>query len=110
MQEEMSSMDKNKVWALVDIPSGRTTIGNKWVFKVKCKADGSIDKYKAHLVVEGYTQREGIDHGDKFSLIVRFASICLILTIVAHLDLELFQMDVKTMFLNGDLDEETYMD
>ena len=61
MQEEMSSMDKNNVWELVDLPPGRKTIGNKWVLKVKRKADGSIDRYKALLVAKGYTQREGID-------------------------------------------------
>ena len=62
MQEEMSSMDKNDVWELVDLPPRRKTIGNKWVLKVKRKADGSIDRYKARLVAKGYTQREGIDY------------------------------------------------
>ena len=109
MQEEMSSMDKNNVWELVDLSPGRKTIGNKWVLKVKRKEDGSIDKYKARLLVKGYTQREGIDYEDTFSLVVRFASICLILSIVAKQDLEFFQMDVKTAFLNGELDEEIYM-
>lgn len=106
----MSSMAKNKVWELVDLPPGRKTIGNKWVLKIKRKADGSIDKYKARLVAKGYTQREGIDYEETFSPVVRFVSIRLILAIVAHLDLELFQMDVKTAFLNGELDEEIYMD
>jgi hypothetical protein len=109
MQEEMSSMDKNNVWELDDLPFGRKTIGNKWVLKVKRKADGSIDRYKARLVAKGYTQREGIDYEDTFSPMVRFASIRLILSIVAKQDLELFQMDVKTAFLNGELDEEIYM-
>ena len=102
-------MDKNNVWELVDLPPGRKTTGNKWVLKVKRKTDGLIDRYKACLVAKGYTQREGIDYEDTFSPVVRFASIRLILSIVAKQDLELFQMDVKTAFLNGELDEEIYM-
>ncbi|KAL0307491.1 UNVERIFIED_CONTAM: Retrovirus-related Pol polyprotein from transposon TNT 1-94 [Sesamum angustifolium] len=105
MKEEMSSMAKNNVWELVDLPTGRKTIGNKWVLKVKRKADGSIDKFKARLVLKGYTQKEGIDYEETLFPVVRFASVRLILAIVAHLDLELFQMDVKTAFLNGELDE-----
>ncbi|KAL0293569.1 UNVERIFIED_CONTAM: Retrovirus-related Pol polyprotein from transposon TNT 1-94 [Sesamum angustifolium] len=106
----MSSMAKNNVWELVDLPTGRKTIGNKWVLKVKCEADGSIDKFKARLVAKGYTQKEGIDYEETFFQVVRFASIHLILAIVAHLNPELFQMDVMTTFLNGELDEEIYID
>uniref|UniRef100_A0A2N9GY50 Reverse transcriptase Ty1/copia-type domain-containing protein n=1 Tax=Fagus sylvatica TaxID=28930 RepID=A0A2N9GY50_FAGSY len=109
MQEEMSSMDKNNVWELVDLLLGRKTIGNKWVLKVKRKADGSIDRYKLRLVAKGYTHQEGIDYEDTFSPVMRFSSIRLILSIVAKLDLELFQMDVTTAFLNGELYEEIYM-
>ncbi|KAK4397695.1 Retrovirus-related Pol polyprotein from transposon TNT 1-94 [Sesamum angolense] len=106
----MSSMAKNNVWELVDLTTKRKTIGNKWVLKVKRKADGSINKFKARLVAKGYTQKKGIDYEETFSPIVRFASVRLILAIVAHLDLELFQMDAKTAFLNGELDEEIYID
>ncbi|KAL0336693.1 UNVERIFIED_CONTAM: Retrovirus-related Pol polyprotein from transposon TNT 1-94, partial [Sesamum radiatum] len=110
MKEEMSSMAKNNVWELVDLSTGRKTIRNKWVLKVKRKADGSINKFKVRLGVKGYTQKEGIDYEETFSPVVRFASVRLILAIVAYLDMELFQMDVKTAFLNGELDEEIYMD
>ena len=108
IEEEMESMKKNKVWELVDIPKGRKAIGNKWVLKIKRKADNSIERYKARLVAKGYTQQEGIDFEETFSPVVRFTSIRLILAIVAQLDLELHQMDVKTAFLNGDLEEEIY--
>ena len=109
MKDELSSMDKNSVGELVDLPPGRKAIKNKWVLKVKRKADGSIDKYKARLVVKGFTRQEGIDYDETFSPVVRVASIRLTLSIVAQLDLELYQMDVKTAFLNGELDEEIYM-
>ena len=110
MRDEMDSMAKNQVWEFVDLLPGRKTIGNKWVLKIKCKADGLIDKYKACLVAKGYTLRKVIDYEETFSPVVRFVFIHLILAIIAHLDLELFQMDVKTAFLNGELDDEIYMD
>ena len=109
MVEEMESMIQNHVWDLVDLPPGRRAIGNKWILKIKRKADGSINRYKARLVAKGYTQMEGIDFEETFSPVVKFVSIRVILAFVAHYDLELHQMDVKTAFLNGDLDEEIYM-
>ena len=110
MQEELDSMSKNQVWELVDLPKRRKSVGNKWVLKIKRKADGSIDRYKARLVAKGFTQIEGVDYEETFSPVVRFASIRLILSLVSSLDLELYQMDVKTAFLNGELEEEIYMD
>lgn len=104
----MDSMMLNHAWDLVDLPLRRKAIGSKWVHKIKRKADASIERYKALLVAKGYTQLEGIDYEETISPVVRFNSIRLILAIVAYLDLELHQMDVKTAFLNGELEEEIY--
>ena len=110
MEEELESMKVNQVRELVDLPKGRRAIGNKWVLKIKHKADGSIERFKAHLASKGFTQHEGIDYEETFSHVVRFTSIRLILALVTCLDVKLHQMDVKTGFLNGELDEEIYMD
>ena len=78
---------------------------NKWIHTIKCGADGKPIKRKSRLVAKGFTQQEGIDYDETFSSVVRFSSIRLILTLVAAMNLELHQMDVKTAFLNGKLDE-----
>ena len=103
-------MRSNYVWDLVDLPLYRKAIGNKWVLRVKWKAYDIIERYKACLLAKGYNQQEGIDYEETFSPMVRFASIRLILAIIAHMDLELHHMDVKIAFLNGELEEEIYME
>jgi len=96
----MESMKTNQVWGSVDLPLGQRFIGNKWILKIKHKVDGLIEHYKARLVAKSYTQEEGIDYKDTFSPLVRITLVRLILAIVAHMDFELYQMDVKTVFFN----------
>ncbi|KAM1839706.1 hypothetical protein ACFX14_014506 [Malus domestica] len=101
---------KNHTWELVDLPPGNKPLGFKWIFKRKMKADGSINKYKARLVAKGYKQREGLDYFDTYSPVTRITSIHMLIAIAVIHNLEIHQMDVKTAFLNGELDEEIYME
>lgn len=94
----------------MDLPPGCKTIGCKWVLRKKFKLDGTIDKYKARLVTKGFKQQVDIDFFDTFSPVTRVTSIRLLIAVAAIRDLKIHQMDVKTTFLNGDLDEEIYMD
>ena len=106
MEDEMTSMSHNKVWSLVDFPYGCRLIGCKWVFKTKCYAKGQVERYKARLVVKGYSQREGIDFKETFCPVSIKVSLYIIMAIMAHFDFELHRMDVRTSFLNGDLVED----
>ena len=109
MQEEMHSLLKNDSYELVELPKGRKALRNKWVFKLKKDSDGKLLKYKARLVVKGFGQKKGIDFDEIFSPVVKMSSIRVVLSLTASLDLELEQLDVKTAFLHGDLNEEIYM-
>ncbi|TKC11876.1 hypothetical protein FA727_23745, partial [Robertmurraya kyonggiensis] len=109
MEDEMQSMSSNGVWDLVEIPEGAKTVGCKWVYKTKRDSKGNIERYKARLVAKGYTQKEGIDYNETFSPVSCKDSFRVIMAVVAHYNLELHQMDVKTAFLNGDLEENIYM-
>ena len=109
MVDEMASLHKNETWNLVELSAGRKPIGSNWVFKKKTNSEGKVEKYKARLVSKGYSQVPGIDFGDIFSPIAKVASIRLLLSVAAAFYFEVEQMDVKTTFLHGDLEEEIYM-
>ena len=109
MKAEMQSMDDNQVWNLIDPPEGLKTIGCKWVFKRKTDMHGIVQTYKARLVAKGFKQIHGIDYDETFSPVAMLKSIRILLAIAAHYDYEIWQMDVKTAFLNGNLTEDVYM-
>ncbi|KAJ0865779.1 putative RNA-directed DNA polymerase [Helianthus annuus] len=110
MQDEMNSLYENNTFELVKFPKGKKVLKNKWVYKVKTEEHTSRPRYKARLVVKGFSQRKGIDFDEIFSPVVKMSSIRVILGLAASLDLEVEQMDVKTAFLHGDLDKEIYME
>nr|AAP53968.1 retrotransposon protein, putative, Ty1-copia subclass [Oryza sativa Japonica Group] len=109
MEQEYSAFMSNKTWHLVPPTQGKNIIDCKWMYKIKRKADGSIDRYKARLVAKGFKQRYGIDYEDTFSLVVKAATIRLILSIAVSKGWSLRQLDVQNAFLHGYLEEEVYM-
>jgi histone deacetylase 1/2 len=109
MDVEYKALMNNKTWQLVPPPNGKNVIDCKWVYKVKRKADGTIDRYKARLIAKGFRQRYGIDYEDTFSPVVKAATIRLILSIVVSRGWTLRQLDVQNAFLHGILEEEVYM-
>ncbi|GKB38952.1 peroxidase 9 [Tanacetum coccineum] len=101
IKSKIDSILPNHTWELVDLPSSYKPLGYKWIFKKKIKADGTINKYQASLVIKGFRQHESLDYCDTYSLVIRT-----ILAIATLSNLEVHQMDVKMTFLNGDLEEE----
>lgn len=110
-QDEMTSVEANETWELIERPKGQKTIGCRWLFKRKAGIAGvEPPRYKGRLVAKGYSQKEGIDYQEIFAPVVKHVSIRYILSAVAHFDMELQQMDVKTAFLHGNLDEFIVME
>ena len=110
MQDEMKSLHENKTFELVKLPKGKKALKNKWVFRIKREEHNLQPRFKARLVVKGFSQRKGIDFDEIFSPVVKMTSIRTVLGLAASLDLEIEQMDVKTAFLHGNLEEEIYME
>nr|GFC92706.1 retrovirus-related Pol polyprotein from transposon TNT 1-94 [Tanacetum cinerariifolium] len=109
MQEELDQFVRLKFWRLVPRPEGKTIIKTKWIFKNKKDKSSLVIRNKARLVAVGYSQQEGIDHDETFAPVARIEAIRLFLAYAAHKDFTVFQMDVKTAFLNGILKEEVYV-
>jgi hypothetical protein len=109
MKSEIGSMYENNVWTLVDLPDDLQAIENKWIFKKKTDADGNVTIYKARLVAKDFRQVQGVDYDETFSSVAMLKSVRIMLAIAAFYNYEIWQMDVKTAFLNGFLKEELYM-
>ena len=106
MNEEMRALQKNSTWEVVDLPKGKIPVGCRWVFTIKYKADGTIERCKARLVAKGYTQTYGIDYMETFSPVAKINTIRILLSLAVNLDWPLHQFDVKNAFLHGTLQEE----
>nr|GEX89867.1 zinc finger, CCHC-type [Tanacetum cinerariifolium] len=109
INDEMDSIMGNNTWVLTDLPSGCRPLGCKWIFKRKMKIDRTVEKFKARLVIQGFNQKSGIDYFDTYALVTRISTIRLLIAMTSIHNLIIHQMDVKTTFLNGYLEEEVYM-
>ena len=110
MKKKMSSLNKNQTWELVPRPKDKSIVGCKWIYKAKEGTNNSKPiRFKARLVAKGFTQKEGVDYNEIFSLVVKYTTIRVILALVAFFDRELEQLDVKIAFLHGDLEEKIFM-
>ncbi|GJX56868.1 retrotransposon protein, putative, ty1-copia subclass [Tanacetum coccineum] len=110
MNVQMQSMKENDVWVLVKLPPNARTVGSKWLFKKKTDMDGAVYIFKARLVAKGFTQTYRVDYEETFSLVADIRAIRILIAIATYYDYEIWQMDVKTAFLNGHLFEEVYME
>jgi hypothetical protein len=110
MTEEYQTIMKNDVWDVVPRPEGKSVVTSKWIYKIKHAVDGSIEKHKARFVARGFSHVEGIDYEETFALVARYTSIYTSIALAASMGWRLHQMDVKTAFLNGEIEEEVYIE
>ena len=110
MVEEYDSILKNNAWEIDPRPVDKSMVGSRWIYKVKKAANGSVEKYKAKFLAWGFSQIEGIDYEETFAPITRYSSMRTILSLSAQMGWHIHQMDVKTAFLNGIIEEEVYIE
>ena len=110
MQDELNQFERNKVWTLVPRPKHHPIIGTKWVFRNKMNEQGVITRNKARLVAKGYNQEEGIDYDETYGPVTKLEAIRMLLAFASFMDFKLYQMNVKSAFLNGFIEEEVYVE
>jgi hypothetical protein len=109
MDDELGSIRDNNTWKLVDLPNNHKAIGLKWVYKIKKDTEGKLVKHKARLVDKGYVQEQGVDFEEVFASVARMESVRLLMALATQESRKLHHMDVKSAFLNGELEEEVYV-
>ncbi|XP_075095503.1 uncharacterized protein LOC142173754 [Nicotiana tabacum] len=110
MKQEIKALEDNMTWEIVDLPKGKNTIGSKWVYKIKYKANENVERFKARLVAKGYSQKEGLDYHETFSPVAKMVTVRPVIAVAASQWWTMYQMDVYNAFLQGDLYEEVYME
>jgi hypothetical protein len=110
MNVEIESIQKNETWSLTELPAGTKKIGVKWIYKTKLNESGKVDKLKARLVAKGYDQQHGVDYTEVFAPVVRIDTIRMIIALAAQRSWLIYQLDVKSAFLHGDLSEDLFIE
>lgn len=109
MKAEIQALEDNKTWEVVSLPHGKRATGCRWVYKIKYKATGEVERFKARLVAKGYSQKEGLDYQETFSPVVKMVTVRSLISVAASKNWAIHQMGVYNAFLQGDLNDEVYM-